>query len=112
MFLIDENLSYKLAARLEDDFMGIEAVSKVTSLGEGSSDEQVWKYAKNHQLAILTRDKDFVDYWSRLGPPPKVIHLIITNSRLSAIESLIKQNRILIHQFLSENNNGLLRIRA
>ncbi len=36
MILIDENLSYKLAARIEADYKGAQAVSRIESLGEGA----------------------------------------------------------------------------
>ena len=108
MLLIDENLSYKLAARIRDTFTGTVAVSKIDALGEGAPDQAVWDYAKHHHLAILTKDRDFVEYWSRLGPPPKVIHIKIGNSRLAAIEGFINNNRSAINQFLTQKNSGLL----
>lgn len=107
MLLLDENLSYKLVARLIHEFPGIQAVAKVHSLGEGTVDEKVWDYAKTNNLMLVTKDKDFVDYWKRFGPPPKVIKLEIGNCRLSAIESLLKNNRDNITKFLS-NSDGLL----
>ncbi|WP_422135457.1 DUF5615 family PIN-like protein [Endozoicomonas sp. ALD040] len=112
MILIDENLSYKLAARIEADYKGTQAVSRVESLGEGAPDRLVWEYAKAHNKAILTKDKDFVDFWSRFGPPPKVIHIKIGNARLPALESLISNNRSRINQFLTETNDGLLTIQS
>lgn len=108
MLLIDENLSYKLAERVSNDFKAIAAVSKVSSLGEGASDPKVWEYAKNNNLALLTKDKDFVDFWKRYGPPPKVIRLDIGNSRLQAVEALIRKNKAEILKFLSDTNSGLL----
>ena len=112
MILIDENLSYKLAARIHSDFEGSIAVSKAPELGEGAPDQRVWDYAKDHGLALLTKDKDFVDYWSRFGPPPKVIRIEIGNARLSAIEALIRNNKTIIHNFLLEKNSGLLLLRG
>ena len=107
MMLIDENLSYKLAARIRNTFKGTVAVSKIEALGEGAPDQNVWDYAKRHRLAILTKDQDFVEYWARLGPPPKVIHIKMGNSRLAKIESLINDNRVVINQFLTQENSGL-----
>ena len=72
MLLLDENLSYKLVSRLMHEFSDVQAVVKVKYLGEGTSDERVWGYAKVNNLILITKDKDFVDYWKRFGPPPKI----------------------------------------
>lgn len=53
MLLIDENLSYKLAARINGQFPGVVAVSRVEALGEGAPDQNVWDYAKHHNLVCL-----------------------------------------------------------
>ncbi|MGO0308726.1 DUF5615 family PIN-like protein [Endozoicomonas acroporae] len=111
MLLFDENLSYKLARMVSKPFRGAVAVSRVATLGEGASDQSVWDYAKHQDLAIVTKDRDFVDYWSRLGPPPKVIHIQIGNARLAAVQSLIMDNQDCINQFLAEENSGLLCLR-
>lgn len=107
MLLIDENLSYRLVAKLTSDFPGTVAVAKESTLGEGVSDRKVWEYAKSNNLAILTKDKDFVDYWKRYGPPPKVIRLKIGNNRLSNIESLMKKYKSTIFHFIN-GSDGLL----
>ena len=110
MFLIDENLSWKLVERNSDNFPGVQCVSKTPELGEGTPDEKVWAYAKTCNLAILTKDKDFIDYWKKFGPPPQVRYLNIGNCRLNALEMAIQDNRINIHQCLNSPNDGLLTI--
>ncbi|WLQ14385.1 DUF5615 family PIN-like protein [Hahella aquimaris] len=112
MLLIDENLSYKLAARLAGDFPGTIAVAKAPSLGEGTQDPVVWEYAKTNNLVLVTKDKDFVDYWKRFGPPPKVIRLEIGNSRLSNVEQMIINNKNKILHFISSSNDGLLMLKG
>ncbi len=107
MLLLDENLSYKLVSRLIHEFPGTQAVAKSNNLGEGTGDERVWKYAKINSLVLVTKDKDFVDYWKRFGPPPKVIKLNIGNCRINAIELLLKSNKEEIIQFVA-GNKGLL----
>ncbi|MCJ8270949.1 MAG: DUF5615 family PIN-like protein [Psychrosphaera sp.] len=107
MLLIDENLSYKLVERLQTDFPGICCVAKTPELGEGTADEIVWHYAKTNNLAILTKDRDFVEFWQRFGPPPKVVHLEIGNCRLLVTESLLRNNQATIMQFLLSSQSGL-----
>ncbi|WKD50607.1 DUF5615 family PIN-like protein [Microbulbifer spongiae] len=109
MLFIDESLSYRLAARLATEFAGTLAVPKVAVLGEGSRDSRVWEYAQEHNLALLTKDKDFVDYWRRFGPPPKVIRLDIGNNmQVRSIETLMKTNKRRVLEFLAEPKAGLL----
>jgi predicted nuclease of predicted toxin-antitoxin system len=69
VLLIDENLSYKLAAMLQSDFPGACAVGRV--LGDGTPDKEVWAYAQTNGLAVLTKDKDFVEYWKRMVRRPR-----------------------------------------
>ena len=107
MLLLDENLSYKLVTRLVHEFPNTQAVAQVENLGVGTSDELVWKYAKTNSLALVTKDKDFVDYWKRFGPPPKVIKLEIGNCRIKAIELLLKSNKQQIIKFMA-GSFGLL----
>lgn len=108
MILIDENLSYKLAARLDGLFPGIKAVTKTKALGEGTKDKKVWSYAKENHLAILTVDKDFEEFYRRFGPPPKVIRLMVGNERVTATEILIKNNATQIKQFFNSETGFLL----
>ena len=107
MLLLDENLSYKLVSRLIHEFPDVQAVVKVIDLGEGASDERVWEYAKANNLVLTTKDKDFVNYWKRFGPPPKLIKLNIGNCRINALELLLKVNKDQIVRFVA-GNDGLL----
>ena len=108
MLLIDENLSYKLAPGLQKDFPGTLSVTVAPGLGGGADDANVWAFAKGQGLAILTKDKDFVEYWRRFGPPPKVIRLDIGNCRLAALRTRIDANRQRILTFLASSTDGLL----
>ena len=107
MLLLDENLSHKLVSRLIHEFPDIQAVIKVVDLGEGASDTRVWEYAKSNSLVLVTKDKDFVNYWERFGPPPKLIKLNIGNCRINAIKLLLEANKDQIDRFMA-GNDGLL----
>lgn len=95
-FLVDHNLSYKIAVNLQTLFPGTLHVAKA---GLASSpDLDVWKFAKENGFCILTKDEDF-NYISQLmGSPPKVIWLRIGNgpvtdalTTLSALANEIKE---------------------
>jgi predicted nuclease of predicted toxin-antitoxin system len=42
-------------------------------------DVQIWEYAKQNGLTIVTKDSDFSSRILLLGPPPKVIHIRLGN---------------------------------
>lgn len=111
MLLLDENISYKLAVRISDEFPSTKATSQVGALGEGANDKSVWDYAKANKLVLVTKDKDFVEYWQRFGPPPKVVKLEIGNCRINAIELLLKRNKQIITLFAG-SSDGLLILKA
>jgi predicted nuclease of predicted toxin-antitoxin system len=55
----DYNLSVRLVERLVDIFPG---ASHVTLVGlDRATDNIVWIYAQDHDLAIVTKDSDFSD---------------------------------------------------
>jgi len=107
MLLIDENLSYKLVEKLIQHFPGTQAVVNINDLGEGADDQLIWKYAKENNLLLVTKDKDFVNYWKHYGPPPKVVKLNIGNCRLNKVELLLKNNKMEIVSFIGRDD-GLL----
>ncbi len=88
--LFDENLSPRLAERLQDQFP---ASSHVDDLGLGNSpDEQVWLAAKNGQYAIVTKDADFQDIATLRGAPPKIIWIRRGNCSTRDIEAILRRH--------------------
>ena len=110
MLLLDEHVSRRLVPRLEPLFPGVQSVELVAELGPAATDRAIWQYAKSHGLAIVTKDKDFVDLMARWGHPPKVVRLTIGNARVSALEEHIRRNRGRISEFLGDPSIGLLTI--
>lgn len=72
-FLIDESLPANLR------FTPAFSVIHVSILGESPSDTQIWQYAKQNDLAIVTKDADFPDCLMVDASPPKVVHLRFGN---------------------------------
>lgn len=71
MLLLDENLSPRLAARLDNDYPGIKHIVHV-GLG-GEDDYHIWEYAKGNGVAIVPKDKDYIDFSHQHGHPPKIV---------------------------------------
>ena len=55
--LFDGNLSPKLVQPLGNEFPGSTHVQDVEL--RGSSDDQIWNYARNNGFAIVSKDSDF-----------------------------------------------------
>ena len=69
--LLDENLSRRLASALEPLYPGS---AHVCEFGlERAGDEAVWRHAREHGFAIVTKDADFAERSLAEGPPPKVV---------------------------------------
>ena len=57
-----------------------------------AKDEQIWEYAKQHNLTIITKDSDFFNRILVSFPPPKVIHIKFGNLKMNEFHSLISNN--------------------
>lgn len=108
MLLLDENLSPRLIARIQAVFPG--SLHVIHAKLDNSPDIDLWNFAKNSGLAIVTKDKDFLPRLDRLGPPPKIIYLTTGNVRIAVIESLLMENKQCILDFLQDAGQSLLEL--
>lgn len=101
-YLLDENLSRKLANILADAFTDVSHVANESMLS--SDDMAVWKFAKTNSRIIITKDHDFFDMSQLYGCPPKVIKLNCGNKSTNQIGSLLLAHATTISDFaVSEN---------
>jgi len=75
-YLLDENLPANLG------FEPSLPVVHSRDLGDSQSDAELWDYAKENDLVVVTKDADFSDRILISEPPPKVVHLRFGNMRL------------------------------
>ncbi|MDD2383948.1 MAG: DUF5615 family PIN-like protein [Sulfurospirillaceae bacterium] len=75
-----------------------------------STDLEVWRYAKIHALAIVTKDSDFNDLAIYRGIPPKIIWIKLGNCKVDAIASLLRDNYESIIEFLDDDVSAILEI--
>jgi predicted nuclease of predicted toxin-antitoxin system len=75
-FLIDINLPYHFALWNSPEFI------HQKDLNSKWSDEEIWTYAKNNNLTIITKDVDFSNKIMLNSPPPKVIHIRFGNLKM------------------------------
>ncbi|MCW5908163.1 MAG: DUF5615 family PIN-like protein [Chitinophagales bacterium] len=69
MILVDNNLSYRLAAFLDKKFSDSAHVAKF-GMDENTEDVAIWNFAKEKGYAILTKDTDFESLSRLFGCPP------------------------------------------
>lgn len=75
-FLIDVNLPSRFSLWNNEQFI------HQISIDDEWSDEQIWEYAKENNLTIITKDADFSNRIIFHKPPPKVIHIRLGNMKM------------------------------
>jgi type I restriction enzyme, S subunit len=74
-FLFDENLPAKI------QFTPSLPITHVSVLRTSPTDTEIWQYAKERNLVIVTKDADFSDRLMLDSAPPTVVHLRFGNMR-------------------------------
>jgi predicted nuclease of predicted toxin-antitoxin system len=82
-FLVDANLPYYFSIWNHKKFV------HVRDIDDSMSDEEIWNYALEHKLIILTKDADFSSKVLLKGSPPKVIHFRFGNLRMHEFHALL-----------------------
>jgi predicted nuclease of predicted toxin-antitoxin system len=106
--LFDQNLSYKIIGQIEHLFPNSNHV-RLLKLDK-ADDLTVWKYAKNNDFHIVSKDTDFNDMNALYGFPPKIIWIDIGNTTTDAIIKLLQKKHELIYEFLDNKETGLLKL--
>ncbi len=105
-FLVDNNLSPKVAEVLAQRFAGS---CHVGALGLDRSDDGIlWLRAKEEGLCILTKDSDFEAKSRLYGCPPKVIQLNCGNQKTSAIMTILRSQFDELKEFLQDTEDCLM----
>jgi len=88
--LLDENLSPRLASSLQDLYPG---AAHVADCGLGaSSDDDIWRFAKENGYVIVSKDSDFFDRSALYGGPPKVVWLRVGNCSTKDVEAVLRRS--------------------
>jgi len=104
--LFDENLSYKLAARLEDVFPGSSHV-RLHNMSR-AADPSVWEFAKQQGFTVVSKDEDFHHLSFLRGAPPKVIGIGLGNCSTGDVEALLRASVDLIRAFCQDEGASFL----
>ena len=81
-FLVDVNLPYRFSLWAGDEHIHMRDV------GETWTDSQIWQYARDQDLVIVSKDADFSDRVMVSDPPPRVVHIRFGNMRMRDFHTL------------------------
>ena len=108
-FLLDENLSPRLAPQLASLF-GV--LTHVRDIGlQRADDKVIWEWAKVNAYTVITADSDFVARSQRFGWAPKVIHIEQCDCPFRVIENVLRRNAVRISELDKDNAAGILALR-
>lgn len=83
-FLIDENLPARFTF-----VPSLPVVSSSQAISRSAGDSDLWEFAREKELAIVTKDADFSDRILVSVPPPWVVHLRFGNMRRRDFHALL-----------------------
>jgi predicted nuclease of predicted toxin-antitoxin system len=82
-YLIDVNLPSRFSAWSSEEY------EHVIEIDDELKDSEIWEYAKEKNLTIVTKDTDFSDMVMLNNPPPRVIHIKFGNMKMKEFHQLI-----------------------
>ncbi|MGH8607767.1 MAG: DUF5615 family PIN-like protein [Gammaproteobacteria bacterium] len=84
-FLIDANLPYRFSVWQGQDYL------HVFDLSDTWPDSEIWRYAREQELTIVTKDADFSSLAILNEPPPWVIHFRIGNMKIRDLHAFLQR---------------------
>ena len=106
--LLDQNLSYRLLARLETVFPGS---SQVHRLGmEHADDSVIWSFARENGFTVVTKDSDFYERSLVRGFPPQIVWLKCGNVSTQRVQEILLRSMEAISTFIREGEAACLEI--
>ena len=106
--LFDQNISPAIVRQIVSDFPDSKQVRHVGL--EDASDVMIFDYAKSQGYAVVTFDADFVDLNVVRGIPLKIIWLKTGNLTTKSISELLRNNLLVIRDFLESDEEEILEI--
>jgi predicted nuclease of predicted toxin-antitoxin system len=97
-FIIDANLPYYFGLWNNSDYI------HVFDINDTWSDLQIWNYAKQNNLIIVTKDADFSLKALIEGTPPKVIHIRFGNLKMREFHEKISTIWEEVNNLIDNNN--------
>jgi predicted nuclease of predicted toxin-antitoxin system len=97
---LDNHLSPSLAAWIGEEFG--EPCIQVRDLDMARArDRDIFSAARDHARVFITKDSDFVELVTRLGPPPGIILLACGNTSTSNMRELFRSQLAMALQLIA-----------
>ena len=106
--LLDANLSWRMILILQQHFTACYHVDHIKELNAPAKDSEIWQYAKENNLIIITNDEDYVDLINLKGFPPKVVLFKTGNQSRLFISNFLIQRKNEIQVLVESKESGLL----
>lgn len=98
--LFDQNISHRIIRKIDKTYPDSKQVREINL--EGSTDRQIWAYAKKNNFGIVSFDSDFVDLANMKGHPPKIIWLRMGNTSTNNISNVLIAKHDIIKRFFKD----------
>ena len=104
--LFDNDLSPKLKSQLAELYPNS---LHVKDLGpENAPDIDIWAYARNHGLVIVTKDQDYRELSRAKGHPPKVILVDRRNGPTATVAASLRKRHADVLSFIQDDCAAVL----
>ena len=75
-----------------------------------ATDMEIFRFARENDLAVVTFDSDFIDLNAIHGMPPKFIYLNTGNLSTNNVATLLVDNALRITHYLHSDTDEILEI--
>lgn len=106
--LFDQNVSFRVVRSIEYLFPDSMQVKQAGLVDK--SDIEIWQFAREKDLILVTFDSDFSDLSNIKGFPPKIIWLRFLDQRTSQVIKKITEKQMEIKAFGNDPEFGVLEI--
>ena len=103
--LFDQNLSRRLTGLLSNESPNSVHVTEVGL--DTATDSDIWAYAREHGLAIVSKDSDFRQLAFLYGPPPKAIWIRLGNANTAEVCAALRRNLDEVARFVADADEAL-----
>ena len=107
--LLDQNMGIKLVDNIADVYPDSKHVNTLKL--SGTSDKEIWQYAVDHNLVLVSTDVEFFNFSILSNAYSKTIYLqgeVVTSNKM---EWVLRINEDVIQQFVNDTSSNCLTIK-
>lgn len=75
-----------------------------------ASDEEVWRFARDNDYLLVSKDADFSEMSLVQGAPPKVIWLRLGNCSTAQLEQALRNHQAAVEALVADPSLSILRV--